>query len=138
MRTFDGKHYMQAVNGGGAGLSANPTIANGWETFTMNGRLEYGGKISLQTSDGKHYVQAVNGGGAGLSANPTGANQWETFTIISHDGKPDGSPIINGSKVALQTFNCQHYICAENGGGGEINATRFKDLGWETFTVKFL
>jgi len=99
---------------------------------------QYGGKIFLQTYDGQHFVTAENGGGSTIVANRTAASVWETFTIISHDGKPDGSPIVNGSKIALQTFNCQYYICAENGGGGEINATRFKDLEWETFKVQFV
>lgn len=42
---------------------------------------------------------------------------------------------IDGARIALKTDN-GHYLCAENGGGGEVNATRNSAGGWETFTVE--
>jgi len=38
-------------------------------------------------------------------------------------------------KVALETHDGRHYLCAEGGGGGEVNATRRSPGVWETFTV---
>jgi hypothetical protein len=40
-----------------------------------------------------------------------------------------------GQRIALKT-NDGHYLCAEAGGGGEVNATRGAVGGWETFTVE--
>jgi hypothetical protein len=37
-------------------------------------------------------------------------------------------------RIALKTFD-GHYLCAEGGGGGTINATRDAVGGWETFTI---
>lgn len=42
---------------------------------------------------------------------------------------------INGVKVALRTDSGQ-YLCAEGGGGGEVNASRSQVGGWETFTLE--
>jgi hypothetical protein len=38
-------------------------------------------------------------------------------------------------RIALRTEN-GHYVCAEGGGGGEVNATRTAAGGWETFDVE--
>lgn len=38
-------------------------------------------------------------------------------------------------RIALRTED-GHYLCAENGGSGEVNATRAHPGGWETFTVE--
>jgi hypothetical protein len=40
-----------------------------------------------------------------------------------------------GSGLALRTDN-GHLVCAEGGGGGEVNATRTRAGGWETFTTE--
>jgi hypothetical protein len=39
------------------------------------------------------------------------------------------------TRIALRTDN-GHYLCAEGGGGGEVNATRESAGGWETFTIE--
>jgi hypothetical protein len=41
----------------------------------------------------------------------------------------------SGSRVALRTDN-KHYLTAEGGGGGEVNATRQSPSSWETFTLE--
>jgi hypothetical protein len=43
-------------------------------------------------------------------------------------------PLIDGVKIALKTDN-GHVVCAEDGGGGTVNATRTAAGPWETFTV---
>jgi hypothetical protein len=40
-----------------------------------------------------------------------------------------------GGRISLRTEN-GHYLCAEGGGGGEVNATRDAVGGWETFTIE--
>lgn len=42
--------------------------------------------------------------------------------------------LANETHIAFKTAN-GHYICAEGGGGGEVNATRTAIGGWETFHV---
>ena len=37
--------------------------------------------------------------------------------------------------IHLKTYDGIHYVCAENGGGGEINATRRWAAQWETFRM---
>ncbi len=37
--------------------------------------------------------------------------------------------------VALRTYNGK-FLCAEGGGGGEVNATRDANLQWETFLLE--
>lgn len=37
--------------------------------------------------------------------------------------------------VAIRAFDGQHYLCAENAGGGEVNATRESPGPWEQFTI---
>lgn len=44
-------------------------------------------------------------------------------------------PTVDGARVALRTEN-GHYLCAEGGGGGSVNATRDAVGGWETFTLE--
>jgi hypothetical protein len=48
---------------------------------------------------------------------------------------PTPSPTGLSGRIALKT-NDGHYLCAEAGGGGEVNATRGAVGGWETFTVE--
>lgn len=43
--------------------------------------------------------------------------------------------IRTGERVALRTDD-GHYLCAEGGGGGEVNATRTGVGGWELFSVE--
>jgi len=89
LRTYDGKHFICAENGGGRELIANRTSADIWETFKIvgpNGKtdgslVQNGDKISFQTYDGTHYVCAEGGGGRELVANRTEAHEWETFTV---------------------------------------------------------
>jgi hypothetical protein len=41
----------------------------------------------------------------------------------------------DGSKVAFETDN-GHFVCAESGGGSDMNATRSGVGGWETFKLR--
>ena len=41
----------------------------------------------------------------------------------------------DGSRVAFETDN-GHFVCAESGGGADVNATRSGAGGWETFRLR--
>lgn len=42
---------------------------------------------------------------------------------------------LESRKIAIKTHD-GHYLCAEQGGGGPVNATRIEVGGWETFTIE--
>ncbi len=138
LRTYDGKHFVCAENGGGQGLIADRTEAHQWETFDLSGPLLYGGRVNLRTYDGIHYVCATNGGGQGLEVNRTEAREWESFRTIGPGGKADGSPVHSGEGISLQTYDGKHFVCADNGGGQGLIADRIEAHQWETFNVNFV
>lgn len=49
--------------------------------------------------------------------------------------QPPPAVTLNGARVALKTDN-GHYLCAEDGGGGDVNATRESIGSWETYTIE--
>jgi ricin-type beta-trefoil lectin protein len=90
--------------------------------------------INLRTGDGIHFVSAENGGGGQVDATRTSAAQWETWEIAEISGLLQ---ITNGARVHLRTYDRAHFLCAENGGGGQVDATRTSAAQWETFTVVY-
>lgn len=88
-------------------------------------------RVSLRTDNG-HYLCAETGGGREMIANRTAVGPWETFTVERLD--QTGALLMSGDRVALRTANGQ-YLCAENGGGGEVVANRTTMGPWETFTI---
>ena len=54
----------------------------------------------------------------------------EKFEIIDLNG----GDLMNGDKVCILTSN-QHYVVAEDGGGGALNANRRACYNWEQFTI---
>jgi hypothetical protein len=59
-------------------------------------------------------------------------------TVAELKARPVVTPApvsLAGQRIALKT-NDGHFLCAEAGGGGEVNATRAAVGGWETFTVE--
>lgn len=87
--------------------------------------------MSLRTENG-HYLCAEAGGGREVIANRTTVGPWETFTIGPSD--QTSRALMSGDRVTLRTVNGQ-FLCAENGGGGEVVANRVTAGPWETFTV---
>jgi hypothetical protein len=59
--------------------------------------------------------------------------EWESFVLVNLRG----GDLTDGCPVALQSSN-GYFVCAENGGGGQVNANRKNRAQWETFTVKKL
>lgn len=89
--------------------------------------------VHLRTSNQVNYVCAEGGGGAEVNATRTQALEWETFSLISFDGS--STPFTSGQKVHLRASNGM-YLCAEGGGGGQINANRPWAKEWETYTLE--
>ncbi|MFY2561726.1 M12 family metallopeptidase [Corallococcus terminator] len=134
-------HYVVAELGGGAAVDVNRTAVGAWERFYVVDRngfeLQTGDLINLQTYNG-NYVMAVNGGGAGVTATPTAPGDHETFRIWKMAGTGLNT-IGTGDTVALATLNFgyPHYLVAEGGGGGTMNADRTAVGPWEQFIVTF-
>jgi hypothetical protein len=86
LATNDGKHYLQAVNGGGGALRALSTAISAAETFIIEkpggGIIRHGDAISLRVADTSWFVSAENAGGGNVSANATSRGAWETFTLL--------------------------------------------------------
>jgi hypothetical protein len=86
LATNDGKHYLQAVNGGGGALRALSTTIGAAETFIIEkpggGIIRHGDTISLRVADASWFVSAENGGGGNVSANAAARGAWETFTLL--------------------------------------------------------
>ena len=87
--------------------------------------------LSLRTDNG-HYLCAETGGGRELIANRTTTGPWESFAVERADQM--SAPLMGGDRIMLRTANGQ-YLCAENGGGGEVVANRVTAGPWETFTI---
>ncbi|WP_239014456.1 fascin domain-containing protein [Archangium violaceum] len=84
-KTVLGNRYVGARNNGGGEVSATATVAQEWETFTIDdingGALESGDSIFIIAGTGQ-YFQAANGGGSTLNAASWNRLGWETFRIV--------------------------------------------------------
>lgn len=131
--------YLCAENGGGGSIVANRAVPAQWETFTLidpdGPPLTTNELVCLQVFNSM-YMCAENGGGGVLDANRVTPAQWESFRIQPVNGQSNG-PVTNGQQVALQTWS-GYYVCAENGGGGTVDANRTSVGAWETFTIEVL
>ncbi len=132
--------WICAEGGGGGDINATRAIPREWETFVILNPprnalpINHGDSVCLVCYNDQ-FICAENGGGNGISANRGEGQIWETFTILHTDGS--AGEILDGQNIALKTFDNQHYVCAEGGGGGEVNATRLAIGPWETFTVDY-
>ncbi|MFY4727586.1 fascin domain-containing protein [Nitrospira sp. BLG_2] len=97
------------------------------------GTLLSGSKVQFRT-DNSRYFCAEGGGGGQLNATRTQPSEWETFEIIAPDTAL-GLPISDGQNIRLQCSN-GYFVCAEDGGGREVNATRRIADSWETFVIE--
>jgi len=137
LQTNSGK-YLCAEQGGGADVNATRTSPGTWETFSIidgnGGSLNNGDIINIRTSDNSHYFRALNSGGSGLDSRATISSGWESFEI--QKASSGDATIRNGDKVFIRTSLTGHYLCAEGGGGGDVNANRSAPGAWETFTIR--
>lgn len=137
-------NFLVAENGGGSTLKADRTTASTWEKFAIEkvgtDPLSHDDIIQIKTANG-NYIVAEQGGGSTVKADRTTPRAWEHFQIkkvegSSHTNSQDTMQINDGNIVALKAFN-EQYVCAENGGGGIVNANRDIVGDWESFTIIF-
>jgi hypothetical protein len=127
-----------AENSGGAAVDATRTAASMWETWELleiSGLLQIndGSRVHLRSYDDVHFLCAENGGGGVVDATRTWAQEWETFTLVYAPGQ--NGPVDTGTQFHLRTYDNVHYVSAEQGGGGQVDATRTWAQQWETFTA---
>jgi hypothetical protein len=138
LKTYDGTHFWSAENGGGGQVDATRATAAQWETFEIVeisglAQIVDGSRVHLRTYDDIHFLCAENGGGGTVDATRTWAQTWETFTVVYAPGQ--SGPLGTNTQFHLQTYDGVHFVCAEGGGGGTVDATRTWAQQWETFTA---
>ena len=129
--------FVGAANNGGAAVTATATVAQAWETFTLQdingGALMSGDSVFIQAGNGQ-YFQALNGGGSTLNAGSNNQLGWETFKVVSQSGK---GAVNNGDIVGLQASSGS-YVSAANGGGDAVFAYGGALGSWEQFKINGL
>lgn len=124
-------HFIQAKEGGGAGMGADSGNLGPWEKFQLLECETYvinaGATrrvVVFKTHDG-HYVGAVGGGGSHLIATATQVGPWERFYL--HD--------LGYSRVTVGCIDEVNFWTAPGGGGGPMGADKSEAKEWETFTM---
>jgi hypothetical protein len=127
--------YVCAEQGGNDVANVNRQAMAQWETFIADFHPEPAGyvrKIAILCGDGRHFLPAMNGGGGILSADSTGAAAGETFELVAAQRAGENFPA--GAKVNVRTES-RHYLQAEGGGAGLVNAGGPWPREWETFEL---
>lgn len=126
-------NYLTGASCGGSSLLATAVGQGGCESFKVydrnGGDLYNGEQVNVQL--GSYYVCAEGGGNDVMNVNRTAAAQWETFTIYKLSGSP-GSRILNGDRVAFQTYY-GYYVSAVSAGGSSVNSYATYPSWQETF-----
>lgn len=123
--------FVTAEAGGSANVTCNRTQIGVWETFTVVGLGS--NRIALKSSDGT-YLCAEDGGGRKVDSMRYARGPWETFTFALDPRRAAEQNFLSAGSITLRT-SAGYYLCAENGGGSALNATRKAAAAWETFTV---
>lgn len=119
IRTFDG-HLLQAVDDGNNGaVNAKGTTQGSWESFRLVDFSTDRSWWGIQTMSGR-WLYAVNGGGGLIQAGSNYLGWQESFRAVAGGG--------------FRSYK-QKFMCAEQGGNGEVNATRDTLGDWEKFSV---
>lgn len=136
LRTEQQGRFVGAVNNGGGDVISTATVAQAWETFTLEdingGELDGGDSVLIRAGNGQ-FFQAVGGGGSSLNAASNNMLAWETFKIIKADGNGAGA-IRTGDVVGLQTSS-GNWVSVANGGGGEVFAYGAALGPWERLLI---
>jgi hypothetical protein len=115
--------------------TANGGSLSGFDVLDLvdlnGGTLHDGDAIALLAPGGL-YLQADQGGGGALLDIGFAPAAWETFTLVDRD-RP-GQAVRDGDHVALRSSSGL-YVCAELGGGADVNVNRESIGSWETFTL---
>lgn len=109
LRTWDGRHWLNAPGGGR--LDAR-TTGGGTSIFVLErvagaGQVRDGDAIGLRSTSEGRWVVAEGGGGGVVNANRTGLGPWETFTLRAAAGNNLGghpSPLVGRLRQDGQRF----------------------------------
>lgn len=127
LRTHNGR-YVSVLQGGVRRVDARADRVGPWETFEV--QREADGRISLRTSSMGAYIEPLRSkegepaGGGGLTADIGSRSAAHLLRPVPSDG----------GTFALQTES-GHFLVAEGGGGGDMNANRRRISAWERFQV---
>ncbi len=115
-----GGYYFCAEEGGGNELTADRTEIGPWEKFEIINLKR--GYVAVKSSEG--YYLSADDDEESMHVEDTEIGNRQKFKLIELDNK----------KVALKTYY-DKYVCAENGGGGEVVADRTSVGEWESFEL---
>lgn len=128
--------YVHCEGGGNSWVGASHGSAGSYEELTLwsttGGYLQNGNTVVLGSRNYAKFLAAENGGGSDVNANRDNAGSYERFTLIKVSS--GDQYIRSGDQVALQT-NSGHYLQAQGGGGGLIEADAGGLGSWETFVL---
>jgi glucosylceramidase len=121
---------------GGGTLTA--TGGAGAAAFTLydldGGALKPRDLVMLRGPNG-YWVGATNAGGSTVRVTATKPAEWETFRVVA---VPPASPteFATGQQMAILAWNQNHYLSAQDGGGGIVDAGSSVISGWEAFNIE--
>lgn len=118
-KTLEG-YYLCAEDGGGGVLTADRTEVGPWEKF----EIVYISKEYVAVKSDEGYYLSASDDEKSLNVEGTEIGKRQKFKLIELDNK----------KFALKTYY-DKYVCAENGGGGNVVADRTKVGEWESFEL---
>jgi hypothetical protein len=137
LRSEANAQYVCAENGGGGDVIANRLKSDIWETFSLEGPLVYGERVSFKTFDGIHYLQVQEDGSNAFTARGYWPKTWETFTIIPVDPESNmGDRIQGNARIALKT-EIGTFVSVDSV-SKKLNAAATSVSPNETFTVRLL
>lgn len=110
LRTWDGRHFVQAPGGGR--LDARSTTAGAAETFTLErvagpGQVRDNDQVGLRSTTEQRWMSAELGGGGRVLANRPTLGPWETFRIQVAPGSHLGghpAPLVGRLRQDGRTF----------------------------------
>ena len=130
-RTYDGRHFLQAPDNGGANavINATPTAVGEWEQFRI---VQFSRTVpqaiptwvALQARSGRFVSTPGNGSGNVK----TSSDQIYTNELFYMEPRSGG-----GRTLRTNHFPTRYYLTAENGGGGTVSSNRTVASIWETF-----
>lgn len=133
---------LVTASGNGTLTATRQTIGDD-ERFTVElidqpaeGLLCDGGLFALRAANGR-LVCAEQGGGGALVANRGEFGPWESF-VVRRLKAATPSPLTalaSGDTIAWRTAGSGRFVCAEGGGGRELQANRGRVGPWESFTL---
>jgi len=129
LKTYNGRNYIMARDGGGGEVTAESSNRLEWETFAV----EFWNSMAVHLrANHSQYLAAEDGGGREITATRDFADIWETFLLINLSRK---SGLRDGDKVCLQVWDGR-FVAAERGGGGNLTANSDYVVRGTTFTIK--